>query len=186
MVLSRRCAGATNWPSVRASATIDASCMPADANVRHVLRGEHARLLRLHDEHALEQTAIDDGHAEEGAVRIFAGFAEVLEAWMCRRVGDVLRPELLGDETGESFAQPHAHAADAIGIEADRRGQHQIRAVGFEQIGGADVGAEVPLNEMNDVAERFRGVPGRRHEPAQFVGRPRRRAVAAGCRHAWI
>ena len=80
----------------------------------HVVLGEDARLDRLHDQHALQQAAIDDRHAEERAIRILAGLAEVLEARMRRRVGDDLRLQLFGDEAGEPFGEPHADAADAF------------------------------------------------------------------------
>ena len=42
----------------------------------HVVGVEDARLDRLHDQHALQQAAIDDRHAEERVVRILAGLAE--------------------------------------------------------------------------------------------------------------
>ena len=48
----------------------------------HVVGAEGARLDRLHDEHALQQAAIDDRHAEERAVGILAGLGKVLEARM--------------------------------------------------------------------------------------------------------
>ena len=63
-----------------------------------IVGAEDARLDRLHDQHALEQAAIDDRHAQKRAIRIFAGLAEVLEPRVQRGVGDELRPQLLGDE----------------------------------------------------------------------------------------
>ena len=39
----------------------------------HVVRAEDARLDRLHDQHALQQPAIDHRHAEERVVGILAG-----------------------------------------------------------------------------------------------------------------
>ena len=56
-------------------------------------------------------------------------------------VGDDLRPQLLGDQAGQPFGEPHPHAADALGPQADRRRQHQVRAIGLEQVDRADVGA---------------------------------------------
>ena len=36
----------------------------------------------------------------------------------------------------------HADAPDAFGPEADCCGEHQVRAIGFEKVDGADVGLE--------------------------------------------
>ena len=41
-----------------------------------------ARLFGLDDQHALQHAAIDEGHAEEGVIFLFAGFFEVFVARM--------------------------------------------------------------------------------------------------------
>ena len=36
----------------------------------------------------------------------------------------------------------HAQCADAARVQAERGGQHQVGAIGLQQIGGADIGPE--------------------------------------------
>ena len=145
----------------------------------HVFGAEDPRVDRLDDEHALQQPAFDDRHAEERAVRILARFRKVLEPGMRRRVGDELRTQALGDQARQAFSQAHADAADAFGAESNRRREHQIGAIGLQKVDRADVGLEPPLDQMDDVVERFRGVPAGGHEPADFFQRPERRVFVA-------
>ena len=91
---------------------------------------------------------------------------------MARGVGDDLRPQLLGDQAGQALGQPHAHPADALGPQADGRGEHQVGAIGLEQVDRADVGLEPLLDQIDDVAERLGGVAALRHQPADFLERP--------------
>ena len=98
-----RCAGARNWPSVRASLTTGASCVAGRHQQPHHVVAEDARLHRLQHEHALQQAAIDQRHAEKAVIRVFARLAEVLETRMARRVLDDLRLQCLGDEPREAL-----------------------------------------------------------------------------------
>ena len=50
------------------------------------------------------------------------------------------RLDLFADEADQALVEAHAHAADALGAQADRRREHQRRAVGFQQVDRADVG----------------------------------------------
>ncbi len=61
---------------------------------------EPARLDSLDDEHTLEQSAVDDGNAEEGMIRILTGFSEVLESRVGRGVSDHLGLQLFRHEAG--------------------------------------------------------------------------------------
>jgi hypothetical protein len=125
--------------------------------------GEHAdlalaedpRLLGLDHEHALQNAAVDDGHAEKGVVFLFAGILEVLVAGMIAGVRNSDGKQLLGDETGETFIQRHAQGSDTSRMEAQRGGKNQVRAVGLEQVSGTDVGAETRGDERDDVHERI-------------------------------
>ena len=91
-------------------------------------------------------------------------------------VGDDLRPQLLGDQAGEPFGEPHAHAADALGPQADRGGQHQVGAIRLEQVDRADVGVEPALNQVDDVGQRLGRVAALGDQPADFLERPEQRA----------
>ena len=108
---------------------------------------------------------------------ILARFGKVLEARVRCGVGDKLRPQPLGDEAGESLGQSHPDAADALGAQADRRGEHQIGAIRFQQVDRADIGLEPALDQMHDVVERLGGIAARRDEPADFFERPERRVL---------
>ncbi len=77
---------------------------PRHRQQAHVLGPEGPGLDRLNDEHALQQSAFDDGNAEERAIRIFARLRKVLEPRVRGGVGDELRAEALGDQARESFA----------------------------------------------------------------------------------
>ena len=74
-------------------------------------------------------------------------------------VGDDLRPQLLGDEAGQPFGQPHPDAADAFGPQADGRRQHEVGAIGLEQIDGADVGLEPVLNQVDELVSVSEALP---------------------------
>ena len=139
---SRRCAGATNWPSVRASLTIGASCAPAVSSMPHVVGVNTRGSAVCTTSTPCSRPRSIDRHAEERVVRILAGLAEVLEPGMRGGIVDDLRPQLLGDQPGEPFGEPHAHPADALGTQADRRREHEVGAVGLEQVDRTDVGVE--------------------------------------------
>ncbi len=145
----------------------------------HVLGAEGPGFDGLDDEHALQQPALDDRHAEKRAIGVFARLGKVLEAGMRGGIGDKLRPHALGDEAGQALRQSHADAADALGAQADGRRQHEIGAIGFEEVDRADVGLEPPLDQMDDVVEGFRRVAARRHQPADFFQRPEVRVLVA-------
>ena len=138
----------------------------------HVFGAEGAGVDRLDDEDALQQAAIDDRHAEERAIGILARLGKVLEARMRRGIGDELRLGALGHQAGEALGQAHADAADALGAQADRRREHEVRAIGLEQVDRADVGVEPPLDQVDDVVEGLRGVAARRDQPPDFLERP--------------
>ena len=183
----RSCAGAMNCPRVRASLTTCESWCPAALMAATIGRIERPRVDGLHHQHALQHAAVDERDAEERAIGILAGFPEVLEARMRGRVVHDQRLQLLGDEADQAFVEPHADPADAVGSQADGGGEDQIRAVGAEQVDGADVGAEAALNELNDVGQRLGGVAGHRGEAADVVEAPggRGRRKRGGVAHDW-
>ena len=112
---------------------------------------EGARVLGLHDEDTLQDSAVDQRHAEEGVVHLFAGLLEVLETGMVGDVRDGDRQHLLGDQAGEAFAERHAQRADAARVQAERGGEDQVGAVGLQQISRADIGAEAHGDQGDDV-----------------------------------
>ena len=139
-----------------------------------VLVGEGARLARLHDEHALQHAAIDHRHAHERAKRILAGIAEVLEPRMRDRIGHDHRLHLFGHQTGQAFGDPHPDLPDAFRPQPLGRGQHEVRAIGLEQIDRADVGGKPLANQRGDVGQCFRGIAVAGDQQADLIERPER------------
>ena len=129
----------------------------------NLVLAEDARVLGLHDEDALQNSAVDQRHAEEGVVHLFAGLLEVLEAGMIADVGDGDGQDLLGDQAGEALADGHAQGADAAGMQAERGGENQVGAVGLQQIGRADIRAEAHGDQGDDIHQgvgRLAALPG--------------------------
>ena len=54
-------------------------------------------------------------------------------------------------QAGEAFAEAHADASDALWPQPDRRGQHEVGAIGLQQIDRADIRRELALNQLDDV-----------------------------------
>ena len=88
-------------------------------------------------------------------VLVFARFLEVFVAGMLARVGHGHRKQLFGDQAGEAFVQRHAQRADALRMQAERGGKHQVRAVRFQQVGRADVGLEARGDQRHHVHQRI-------------------------------
>ena len=125
---SRRCAGATNWPSVRASPTVGASCAPATSGASHLVGARNARLdvsARTSTPWSRPRSTIGtprkDRYGSSPASRKY-----LKRGWRVASATDC-GLELLGDEPGEAFGDPHADAADAFGPQPDRRREHQRR-----------------------------------------------------------
>ena len=143
---------------------------------------ECARLGRLDDEYALQQSLVDERDPEKRVIRVFAGLAEIFEPRMGRRVFHDQRRQRLANQTGKPLRQSHAHAPDAVGAQADGRGQHERRSIGLEKIDRAHVGIERALNQLDDVAQRLFGMSAVRNEMADFFEGPEERVAL--CRHA--
>jgi hypothetical protein len=89
----------------------------------------------LNHEHALQNAAIDERHAEEGLILRFAGLLEELVAGMIARIGNRNREQQLSNQSRKPFVDGHAKRADGAGMKADGCRQHQVRAVGLKQVG---------------------------------------------------
>ena len=101
----------------------------------------------LDHQDSLQNAAIDQGNAEEGLVCVFAGFTEVLEARMVLHLLHRDRTHSLRDQPGEAFMDSHAQGANALRTKPNRRCQHQVGAVRFKQISGADIGLKALGNQ---------------------------------------
>src|SRR4029453_11372062 len=116
-------------------------------------------------------------------VRVLAGFLEVLEPRVTGRVLHDERAKLLADQSGQPLAQPHPHAADAFRPQPYGRSQHQRRSIGLEEVDRADVAFESPLNELDDVGQRFSGVAAVGNQAADLLPGPQKRILLPGGRH---
>ena len=104
-------------------------------------------------------------------VGLFAGLFEVFEARMVCGVFDGYGLYLFGDEAGEAFVEREAEGADAAWVEAEGRGEDEVRAIGLEQVGGADVGFEARRDEGDDVHESVGGFAALLGEVGDFFER---------------
>jgi hypothetical protein len=143
----------------------------------HFIPSEHARLDRLDDQHALQKSTVDQRHAQERVVGIFAGFAEILEARVPCRVRDDLRPQLLADQSHQALVEPHSHLAHAFRPQPDSRRQHEVCAVGLQQVHGAHVGRKAPLDEPDDVRQGLGWITAMRDQVADLFQGPQERSL---------
>ena len=111
----------------------------------------------LHHQHALQNAAIDQRNAEKRLIVVLTGFAEILEAGMILGVLHGHRTHLLRHQAGETFVNGHAQGANALRAQPHGRGQHQIGAVGLQQIGRADIGLESFGDQRDDIHQGLGG-----------------------------
>jgi hypothetical protein len=122
---------------------------------------------------------------EKRVIRIFSRFVEIFESRMTRGVLHHLRPQLFTHQPRQAFVQSHADAPDAFRAQSHGGGQHQRVPIGFQQVHGADVGFETALDELDDVAQRFRRVAAMRDQAADFFQGPQERCFLAEARASW-
>ena len=85
---------------------------------------------------------------------------KVLEPRMRARVVHDDRPHLLGDQTGQPLGDAHADLPDAFRPQADGCRQHEVGAVGLEQVDRADVGREpLPESRLTMLVSVSEGLP---------------------------
>jgi hypothetical protein len=133
----------------------------------------------LRHENALQQSALDDRHAEERVVFVFSRVGEIFEARMLERVRHVHRREAFGDETGQPFVDRHPQPADAVGIEPDGGTQHEFSAFRLVEINGADVRFAAFLDQPHDVGERFSRVVAVGQQLTDFLQSEEQRIVVS-------
>jgi len=88
-------------------------------------------------------------------IRIFAGLREIFETRMGKSVGHGHGSHLLGRQTGQTFVQPHAYAANCFGLEADGSAEHQFVAFRHVEIHRTNGRVKTPLNKTDDVRQRL-------------------------------
>jgi hypothetical protein len=120
---------------------------------------EGTRLYGLDDEYALQDAALNQGHAHKGLILIFAGFAEVLESWMLACVFDRDGKYAFCDKARKAFVQCKAQHSDTLFAQAQRCGKNQMCSIGLQQIRRTNVGLEAAGNQRNDVHQVSAGLP---------------------------
>jgi hypothetical protein len=93
-------------------------------------------------------------------VIILACLAEILEPWMIPSLFYSDGPDFLSHKSGQPFMKTHPQCADALRPKADRGGEHQRRAVGFEQVGRAHIRLKTIGNQGGDIHQRLNGLAG--------------------------
>ena len=156
---------------VRASLTTGATCAAASHSILHFLVRKAAGLYRLHHQHSLQHPAIDQRDSQKRVIAFLPRLAEELETRMLPHLFHGHRAHLLGDHSRQAFVQRHAQRADGLPPQAERRGQHEIGAIRFQQVGGADIGLEAPGNQRDHIHQRFRGLAAFPGQRAEFVQR---------------
>ena len=89
--------------SVRASLTTGATCAAASVSISISSSPKGARFDGLHDQHALQNAAIDERNAEKRLIGVFARFAEILEARMIFHLLDGDGTHLFRHQAREAF-----------------------------------------------------------------------------------
>ena len=123
--------------------------------LRNLTFRKDSRLERLQHQHPLQHTAIDQWNSEERLVGILAGFDEILKARMLPHLFHRYRTNLFRNQADQSFIHGHAQLAHAFRAQPQCRRQHQIGAVGLQQVGGTNIGAEAPCNQRDHVHQGF-------------------------------
>ena len=77
--------------------------------------------------------------------------------------------DLFGHQAGKTFVDGHAQFADALAAKADGCRQHKICAVGFQQIGGTNVGLKSLGDQGDDVHQGLGGLAFFRREVGDFL-----------------
>src|SRR5262249_52872371 len=108
----------------------------------HIILAKAARFDSLNDQHALEQSPVNQGDAQKRMIRILARLGEVLESSVRGCVLNDQRHHAFSYESDQALVKPHSYFADAFLAEPDSCRQHQIGTVSFEQVDRADVGLE--------------------------------------------
>ena len=164
----RSWAGAMKRSRVRASLTTGATWAAASASIRTSSSLKDPRLDGLHDQNALQNAAIDERNSEERLVGVFARFTEVFEARMIFDLLDGDRPHLFRHKAREPFVHCHAKSADALRAKSERRGQHEVGSVRFQQIGRTDVGLKPASDQSDDIHEGLGWLAALRREIADL------------------
>src|SRR5262249_33142413 len=146
--------------------------------------GEVPWLDRLHHQHPLDCTRLDQRHAQEGVVGIFAGLGEVLEARVLKGVGHHDGGHLFRDQARQSLVKAHAHTTDTVLPEAQGSAQDQLPLFVLQEVDRADVGVKASLDELHNVGQRLAWIVAVRDELADLLQRQEQRTFLSGrCGH---
>jgi hypothetical protein len=141
-------------PEVRASLTIDASCVPAVDSIRTSSGAKTRGSIVCTTSTPCSSPRSMIGTPETIGTGSSPASRKVLEARMHGGVGDALRRSCSATSR-RALPTAACGPADALGPQADRRGEHQVGAIGLEQVDRADVGLEPALDQVDDVRQRL-------------------------------
>jgi hypothetical protein len=107
------------------------------------------RVVRFYHQHADGAAAAQQGHAEEGVVRVFAGFRAVGEGRVVGGVRQVQRTAQALDLAHQALARLQPGVVHGVGVEALGGPQLQI-VVGAAQIQGTHLGHHRQGDDAHD------------------------------------
>src|SRR5438874_1670812 len=81
------------------------------------------------------------------------------------------RLNLLGNHPCKPFMKGEAQSADTFAAQSEGSCQDEVGAVWFEEIGGANIGAEAPCDQCDHVHQRLGGFAAFAREIADFLQR---------------
>ena len=117
----------------------------------------------------MQNAAIDERNSEERLVGVFTRFPEVFEARMILYLLYGHRPHLFRHKSRETFVYCHAKSADTLRAKSERRGQHEVGSVRFQQIGRTDIGLKPASNQCDDIHEGLGWLAALRREIADLL-----------------
>ncbi len=117
---------------------------------------ENAGLDRLHDQNALQNSAIDQRNSQERLVGILASVPKILKPGMILHLFDRNRPHQFRHQASEAFVHRHPQTADTLAAKPNGCRQHQIGAVRLQQISRAHVRSKSLGDQGNNIHQRFR------------------------------
>ncbi len=110
-------------------------------------------LFCLHNQDPLQHPAVDQRHAEERVVLLFARLLEILVARMLARILHRNRPHLLSNQPHQALAERHAQGADATWMQTESRRKHQVRSIRLEQVRRTHIGPEARCHQRHHLHE---------------------------------
>jgi hypothetical protein len=114
----------------------------------------------LEDEHSLQHSEIDQGHAEKRLIRVLVSIDKILKTWMLASLGHVHWPDQFADQPGQTFVKAKTQSADAGSAKTHGCRQNQVCPIGLQKVRGTNFRFKPLRNQFDDVHQRLGGPAG--------------------------